>query len=350
MILNISNLNLNFGSNHVLQNFGFTLEQGNIACLLGASGCGKTTVLRCIAGFEHPNQGTIILNGITLNDPHTHIPAHKRKIGMVFQDYALFPHLNAADNIAFGLTNMPKIERKKRVSELLELLGLPQHGKHYPHQLSGGQQQRIALARALAPKPDLILLDEPFSSLDADLRTRLSKEIRILLKKQNISALMVTHDQHEAFAMADQIGMMAQGRLQQWGTPQTLYHYPATAAVASFIGQGSFINGIIHNKHTAKTAIGMLDIAFDAEQETHVRILVRPDHITCTTPEQSNIHAKITDKDFKGSHWIYGLQLNNGENIPAQAPITNDYPIGHTVGITATQRTWSAFTESSTVN
>ena len=238
MILNVADLYLSFGRTAVLQGFGFDLEAGEIACLLGHSGCGKTTALRAVAGFEQPERGRIALQERTLSDGRLFVPPHLRRIGMVFQDYALFPHLNVADNIAFGLSGHSAEARKARVAELLALIGLPDYGGHYPHQLSGGQQQRVALARALAPKPELVLLDEPFSNLDADLRTRLSKEVRSLLKQENTSALLVTHDQQEAFAMADKIGIMADGRLQQWDTPYNLYHNPATPAIAGYIGHG----------------------------------------------------------------------------------------------------------------
>ncbi|VEB42251.1 Fe(3+) ions import ATP-binding protein FbpC [Chromobacterium violaceum] len=198
-------VSLAFAGRPVLDGMSFALEAGEIACLLGGSGCGKTTALRCIAGFETPSAGRIRLEGETVFGVGAALPAHRRRVGMVFQDHALFPHLTVAANVAFGLSALRRAERKARVAETLRLVGLEEEAARYPHQLSGGQQQRVALARALAPRPRLLLLDEPFSNLDAELRERLAREVRAILQSQGISALMVTHDQHEAFAVADRV-------------------------------------------------------------------------------------------------------------------------------------------------
>src|SRR5688572_8452812 len=212
----------------VLDGLTFRLAPGAIGCLLGPSGCGKTTVLRCIAGFEPVRRGEIVLHGETMSRPGRTVPAERRRIGMVFQDYALFPHLTAERNIAFGLRNADAAERRARVAELLDIVGLHGVATRYPHELSGGQQQRVALARALAPRPELMLLDEPFSNLDVEMRERLAIEVRDILKQQKTTAILVTHDQHEAFNIADEIGLMAHGRIEQWDTPYRLYHEPAT--------------------------------------------------------------------------------------------------------------------------
>ena len=311
MILEISNLNLAFGGKPVLNGFGFTLAEGETACLLGHSGCGKTTALRCIAGFETASSGSIALKGRTLFAAGSeNIPPHRRRIGMVFQDYALFPHLNVAANIAFGIAKQP--DRQRRVDELLELIGLTGYGKQYPHQLSGGQQQRVALARALAPRPDLILLDEPFSSLDADLRARLSQEVRQLLKQEHTSAILVTHDQNEAFAMADKIGMMAHGTLQQWDSPQNLYRHPATPDVAAFIGQGAWLNGTVAADGTVETALGRIAAPLPPQHSDKVRLLVRPEHLSAA---EDHANAHISDCTFTGSHFRYRLILDNGESL-----------------------------------
>lgn len=320
MILSVSDLNLSFGRHAVLQQFGFDLADGETACLLGSSGCGKTTALRCIAGFEHAQHGRIVLKGRELFSGSLNVPPHQRRIGMVFQDYALFPHLNVADNIAFGLNGHDAAARRSRVGELLELIGLPECGKRYPHQLSGGQQQRVALARALAPRPDLILLDEPFSSLDADLRTRLSQEVRALLKQENTSAVLVTHDQHEAFAMADRIGMMAQGRLQQWDSPQNLYHRPATPEVAAFVGQGAWLDGTLNGAGGTDTVLGSVSGSLkDSAAGNKVRVWVRPEQLRCQTDENGN--AQVLACEFKGSHCFIRLQLDNGETLTAQTAL-----------------------------
>ena len=333
MILNVADLYLSFGRTAVLQGFGFDLEAGEIACLLGHSGCGKTTALRAVAGFEQPERGRIALQERTLSDGRLFVPPHLRRIGMVFQDYALFPHLNVADNIAFGLSGHSAEARKARVAELLSLIGLPDYGGHYPHQLSGGQQQRVALARALAPKPELVLLDEPFSNLDADLRTRLSKEVRSLLKQEKTSALLVTHDQQEAFAMADKIGIMADGRLQQWDTPYNLYHNPATPAIAGFIGQGVLLRGQMSGSHCVRLALGEFCgvVPHHCQSCREVDVLLRPDDVV--HDDESPVSAEVLDKDFKGSYFIYTLKLDSGETVLAHVPSHHNHPIGSRIGI-----------------
>ena len=224
--LEAKNLDVAYGKKQIVFGFNFKLEECQIGCFLGPSGCGKTTVLRSIAGFEQPSKGEIILNGKKLNGFKTYITPEKRNIGMVFQDIALFPHLSVEENIQFGMRSWSREKRKKRSQELLDLIGMLQFMKKYPHQLSGGQQQRIALARAMAPKPSLLLMDEPFSSLDVELREQLAREVRLILKHENISALLVTHDQNEAFAMGDDICVINQGRVQQTDSAYNLYHNP----------------------------------------------------------------------------------------------------------------------------
>ena len=206
--LQLDKIHISFGAAHIVNGVSLQLEQGEIGCLLGPSGCGKTTLLRAIAGFQSLQVGSISIDNNTVSESNKTVPPEQRGVGMVFQDFALFPHLNVADNISFGMRKASSTERRKRVDELLDRIGLPGYHKRFPHELSGGQQQRIALARALAPKPGLLLLDEPFSSLDAELRERLAVEVRELLKNEGITALLVTHDQQEAFAMADKAGVM----------------------------------------------------------------------------------------------------------------------------------------------
>jgi iron(III) transport system ATP-binding protein len=223
------------GEVRVVKNLSLSLEKGHIGCLLGASGCGKTTVLRAIAGFEPLRSGTLFLGPTLLSSPDAQVEPEQRHVGMMFQDYALFPHLNVEQNIAFGLRRWPRQRRKHRVSELLALAGLENSGRRYPHDLSGGQQQRVALARALAPEPELLLLDEPFSNLDVDTRERLAFEVRDILKKTGHTAILVTHNQAEAFAIADRIGVMQDGVIAQWDTPYGLHHHPSSLFVADFI-------------------------------------------------------------------------------------------------------------------
>ncbi len=223
------------GRRNVVRDLSLRLEQGHIGCLLGASGCGKTTILRAIAGFEPVRGGHIALGGTIISSPTVQRPPEQRGVGMMFQDYALFPHLSVEDNVGFGLRRLGRAERRERVQSLLELVGLAASAGSYPHELSGGQQQRVALARALAPSPDLLLLDEPFSNLDVDTRERLAFEVRDILKQTGHTAILVTHNQAEAFAIADRIGVMDQGKVVQWDTPYNLHHHPADGFVADFI-------------------------------------------------------------------------------------------------------------------
>ena len=223
------------GRRTVVDDLSLSLCTGDIGCLLGASGCGKTTVLRAIAGFEPVRQGSIALDDTLLSSATEHLAPERRRVGMMFQDYALFPHLTVAGNVGFGLRRKASAARTQRVAEMLELVGLAASADNYPHELSGGQQQRVALARALAPAPDLLLLDEPFSNLDIDTRERLAFEVRDILKQTGHTALLVTHNQAEAFAIADRIGVMQAGKLAQWDTPYNVHHHPASPMVAEFI-------------------------------------------------------------------------------------------------------------------
>ena len=223
------------GLRPVVQDLTLGLPAGHIGCLLGESGCGKTTVLRAIAGFEPVRAGRILLDGTVISSPAEQVAPEKRRVGMMFQDYALFPHLSVAQNVAFGLRRLERAERARRVEEMLTLVGLAHVANSYPHEISGGQQQRVALARALAPSPDLLLLDEPFSNLDVDTRERLAFEVRDILKTTGHTAILVTHNQAEAFAIADRIGVMAAGRIAQWDTPYNLHHHPADDFVRDFI-------------------------------------------------------------------------------------------------------------------
>ncbi|MBP7421619.1 MAG: ABC transporter ATP-binding protein, partial [Burkholderiaceae bacterium] len=242
MFLAVSHLDVRYAARPqpAVSDVSFGLRQGDIGVLIGPSGCGKTTLLRAVAGLETVAAGEISLSGKVVSSAGRTVAPEARRIGMVFQDYALFPHLDIGRNVAFGIHHLPKAERAARVAEVLELVGLGGAEARFPHELSGGQQQRVALARALAPKPQLMLLDEPFSNLDVELRERLAHEVRGILKAAQATALFVTHDQLEAFAIGDAIGVMHEGRLHQWDSAYTLYHQPATRFVADFIGHGVF--------------------------------------------------------------------------------------------------------------
>lgn len=322
-----------YGSAVILQDVSFRLRRGEIACLLGASGCGKTTVLRCIAGFERLVSGEIRLDGTTVSRAGILVPPERRRVGMVFQDYALFPHRTVAGNVAFGLHDHAAEERDKRVKELLEVVGLGHAARRYPHELSGGQQQRVALARALAPRPQLLLLDEPFSNLDVELRERLSGEVRSILKEQGITALLVTHDQHEAFNFADEIGIMHAGRIQQWDTAYNLYHRPKSRLVADFIGQGVFIPGTVENARHVRCELGLLvsDEPVGFQSGSEVDVLIRPDDVQ--HDDDSPFRAEVTQKAFRGASFLYTLQLPHGSRVLSLVPSHHDHAIGESIGL-----------------
>ena len=308
------------------------LAPGKIGCLLGPSGCGKTTVLRCIAGFERPDRGVIKVGGELVSGPANHVPTEQRRIGMVFQNYALFPHLGVAANIAFGLQAMNSTERARRVDELLVLVGLASSGRKYPHELSGGQQQRVALARALAPRPRLLLLDEPFSSLDVDLRERLAAEVGAILRAEGTTAILVTHDQHEAFAMADEVGVMQHGRIQQWDTPYNLYHRPLNRFVADFVGQGAFVPGEVLAGGAISIELGVLpQTGGQWKSGERVSVLLRPDDIV--HDDDSMVLAQVVAKAFRGAEFLYTLRLASGEEVLSLVPSHHDHAIGERIGI-----------------
>ncbi|OOZ38386.1 ABC transporter ATP-binding protein [Solemya elarraichensis gill symbiont] len=331
--LSVDKTSIGYDSVTVVEKIDLTLGEGEIGCLLGPSGCGKTTLLRAIAGFEPLKSGRISIDGNSVSTPtHTTPPEH-RHIGMVFQDFALFPHLTLFDNIAFGIRHLKGGDKKRRVDELLDLIGLSGYGSRYPHELSGGQQQRIALARALAPRPKLLLMDEPFSSMDAELREALATEVREILKRANITAVLVTHDQHEAFAMADSIGVMSDGKILQWDSNYNLYHEPACEFVADFIGQGVFVDGVVNDAMQVGTELATLEgeLPEGCKPGSKVRVLVRPDDIL--HDDCSPRKALIKEKVFRGANYLYTLQLGSGIELLSLVHSHHDHAIGEKLGI-----------------
>jgi iron(III) transport system ATP-binding protein len=331
LLLALRNLSCGYRGQRVVSELNLHLNAGDIGCLLGPSGCGKTTTLRAIAGFEAIQHGEISLAGQVISRPGFTLAPEKRRIGMVFQDYALFPHLTVAQNVAFGIRQHP--QREQVTHELLELVKLDQLGQRYPHELSGGQQQRVALARALAPDPQLLLLDEPFSNLDGELRRKLSQEVREILKARGISAILVTHDQQEAFAVSDHVGVFNQGRLQQWDTPFNLYHEPLTPFVASFIGQGYFIRGQLLSPDTVQTELGIIrgNRAYLWPNGSAVDVLLRPDDIVYDP--DSPLQARIVAKTFLGAATLYRLELTSGSLLESILPSHVDLTPGTNLGI-----------------
>lgn len=345
MFLTLDAVSLQYGrpgsAHTAVQQASLDMAAGQIGVLVGPSGCGKTSLLRAVAGLERISAGRILMQGECLADADSglHRPAEQRRIGMVFQDYALFPHLSVSDNVGYGLHRLPRDERRARVQEMLALVDLEALAERMPHQLSGGQQQRVALARALAPAPQLLLLDEPFSALDPELRERLAQDVRNILKRHGTAALVVTHDQFEAFALGDLVGVMNQGRLEQWDAPYTLYHRPTTRFVAQFIGEGVFAPATARRageRWCVQTPLGRLDDASLAWPQAgngpvSVEVLLRADDIL--HDDASPVQACIEAKTFRGADFLYTLRLNSGDRVLAHVPSHHDHQIGEWIGI-----------------
>ena len=324
--LNLKQIDLAFGDHLVVRQLSLSLEKGRIGCLLGPSGCGKTTVLRCIAGFERLAAGEIRLDGALVSTPAHTLAPERRRIGMVFQDYALFPHLSVADNVTFGLRGEDAATRRARVDELLALVGLADQGRKYPHEMSGGQQQRVALARALAPRPSLLLLDEPFSNLDVELRERLSYEVRDIIKATNTTAILVTHDQHEAMALSDRIVVMNKGRVEQIGAPDAVYGAPDTAFVANFLGKTNVLAATGDGR--GHVVIEALSVPLAGAGSGAQRIAVRPERLGFAAEGAPGFAARITSRVFQGAHWLLTaesaagpvtlIRHNDGTPVPGE--------------------------------
>lgn len=315
----------------VVQDVSFALPAGDIACLLGPSGCGKTTLLRAIAGFASVQRGSIAIAGREVSSASSQVPTEQRLVGMVFQDYALFPHLTVAGNVGFGLRGLQKRERLQRVSEMLDLVGLGPLANTPIHEISGGQQQRVALARALAPRPQLLLLDEPFSNLDVALRLRLAEDVRALIRATGTTAVMVTHDQQEAFTMADHIAVLAERRIQQWGTPLHLYHQPANRFVADFLGEGVWIPATLGDGGKIHTELGVFDSPITRGGDGALELLVRPDDIL--HDDASPHRALVVARTFRGASFLYTLALPSGQRVSTLVPSHHDHQPGEEIGI-----------------
>ena len=329
MTLSVRDIHLGYGEVEVIKGLSFDLTQGEIGCLLGASGCGKTTALRAIAGFESLKQGEILVGDQRVSAPGHMVAPEKRSVGMVFQDHALFPHLSVFANVAFGLRKLADDERRQRVGHLLELTGLVGLDARYPHELSGGQQQRVALARALAPEPSVLLMDEPFSNLDTRLRRRMGEEIRGMLKGRRTTTLLVTHDQQEAFALADRVGLLKDGRMLQWDSPYQLYHRPASRYVAAFTGRGSYLHARV-DKDSLVHALGRSPLPEERPRGDDLALLIRPDDIR---PDPTGPRATVVARQFQGADILYRLRLENGEEITALFPSHDDFAVNSSIGV-----------------
>ncbi len=332
-LLQIRNISCNYALERAVFDLSLTVNRGEQVCLLGPSGCGKTTVLRAIAGFHPVLTGGIFVNDQEVSVPGSMVPPEARRVGMVFQDHALFPHLSVEQNIASGLREFSTAEKREAVADMLERMGLDHHANRYPHELSGGQQQRVALARALAPKPLLLLMDEPFSSLDLELRERMGQEVADTLKENDITCVMVTHDQNDAFALGDKVGVMVEGAIVQWDTPYDLYHRPKNHFVADFIGNGVFLDGELRSSSQVATVLGDLEseAVLDWPANTPVEVLIRPDDVIHDS--QGPIQARVNRRAFKGAEIMYTLRTSSNITLLALFPSHANFAIGDEVSV-----------------
>lgn len=307
-MVRMSEVSKSYGSVHAVRELNLDLEEGKILALLGPSGCGKTTTLRLLAGFEHPDAGVVEVGGRTVSARGIFVPPELRRIGMVFQDYALFPHMTVERNVAYGLPNGKK--RKGRVAEVLNLTHLEGLEDRMPHELSGGQQQRVALARALAPEPAVVVLDEPFSNLDATLRARVRAEMREILTSAGVTAIFVTHDQEEALSLADEVAVMFDGGIVQSAPPEELYHRPATREVAEFVGDANFLPGILENGRV-NCLLG--DIPAEGASDGAVEVMLRPEALLLRALPDGE--ATVVGREFYGHDQLTKLRLDSGETL-----------------------------------
>jgi len=313
-----------FGNRPAVEGVSLTIPAGRILVLLGPSGCGKTTVLRLVAGFERLDEGEIEIGGDVIARPDQHLPPERRHLGMVFQDYAIFPHLTVADNVGFGLNGRSgQADKKARVDSLLAFVGLDNLGERMPHELSGGQQQRVALARALVTEPRALLLDEPFSNLDAAFRTEVRTEVKDLLRQSGTTTIFVTHDQEEALFFGDLIAIMRSGRIEQIGTPEEIFLRPRTRFVAAFMGQTDFIPGQVTSKGI-DTPLGHLNLDTSLPIGTQLEVALRPNHVALNPGVNHN--SRILSRQFLGIAYLYRVALSDGTIIHSWQPYQVDLP------------------------
>ena len=321
--IRLEGVSKSFGATHAVREVSLEIVHGELMAVLGPSGCGKTTLLRLVAGFEDPDRGRVTVGDETVAGSGVIVPPEKRRVGMVFQDYALFPHLTVEANIAFGLSRRPRDERDALTRGTLELVGLQHKADRYPHELSGGERQRVALARALAPEPEVVLLDEPFSSLDATLRAALRREVELILRDAQATALLVTHDQEEALSLADRLAVMREGRIVQVGAPEEVYGRPASRWAAQFVGEVNVLAGVAR-EGGVETELGRFDLRAPATGTVHVA--VRPEQLELTARHDGN--AEVVSREFRGHDVLYRLRHEGGRTVLVQLPSLELYEVG----------------------
>ena len=338
VVLELTDVVKTFGDAPAVRGISMEVHEGELLTLLGPSGCGKTTTLRLIAGLERPDAGYIRVGPNPVAGNGSFAPPESRPVGLVFQDFALFPHLTAAENIAFGITDLPEAERDDRVTELLELVDLSDFGEYRPGDLSGGQQQRIALARSLAVKPDILLLDEPFSNLDVDLRVHMREEVRRILKDAGVTAISVTHDQEEAMSISDRVAVMHQGSIEQIGTPEVVFQQPTSRFVAGFLGHASFLSAHVVGDivETGIGRVGRDQIHGLASEYDHtsIDVMVRPDDVIARPVEDdSAANGIVTYRRYLGPTVLYRVELDNGDTVECMHNHTEDISLDERVRV-----------------
>lgn len=335
-VLSLENVTKNFGVQTAVSELSLTVYENELLTLLGPSGCGKTTTLRLMAGLERPSAGKVRLGDSVVAGGSTFQEPEERGVGIVFQDFALFPHLTVEENVAFGLTGMSKQEKKKRVTELLGLVGLANYENRKPEQLSGGERQRVALARSLAPEPDILLLDEPFSNLDVRLRVEMREEVRRILKDAGVTAVSVTHDQEEALSLSDRVAVMQNGHVEQVGRPETVFEHPESRFVASFLGKASFLSGQISDG-TVNTSIGtysteILKGLTEEYDGASVDVLVRPDDLRAQLASNEG-NGHIVHRQYNGPSFVYRVELENGDVVHCEHNHAEEITLGESVRV-----------------
>jgi len=336
-VLDLSGVCREYGSEMAVEDCSLSVREGELLTLLGPSGCGKTTTLRMIAGLERPSSGEIAIGGETVADGETFVAPEDRDVGLVFQDFALFPHLSVEENIAFGLQDHQQSRKSEIVQELLDLVNLSEHREKMPGQLSGGQQQRVALARSLAPEPDVLLLDEPFSNLDVRLRVEMREEVRRILKAAGVTAVSVTHDQEEALSISDRVAIMNDGQIEQIGKPELVFENPESRFVASFLGRASFLTGRVRGD-VVDTPLGTIETeqlhgpiaAYDGAE---VDILVRPDDLEAVPANEATADGEVVHRQYNGPSFVYRVELTNGTPVRCLHNHATTFEFGESVGV-----------------